>query len=249
MAKTRPNTTMTDKQKETQEKIKQEAEKINLNISCMRTNYIQGSLNGENLAPEQFPEYAYPIRFYCECCETPMKSEAELKKHIVREKHKNERNKKDYVSQLELENKFLREKLLKYESPSVEDFIDDCEECEFVFVAKEHLVGETTTEIYTPQAPMCFHEFFFHFKMWCKSKGCPIVPNKKEIQDEMYEWQRRSKWGLSLTHIEKDSYFFRNGSNKNFRINLKPKNIMKEYVRELDDSRKPHRVSGWLGDD
>ena len=243
------NNTQSAKQLETQARINELASKLRLNDSCLKTNYIQGCVNGDYLAPEQFPEMKYAIRFYCKCCETGIKTEGELRKHIVRDGHKNERQKRDYVSQVEHENKHLRARLLKYECPSVDDFIKECDECDFILVSKENFVGETMTEIFIKHSPMSFHEFFFHFKNWCKSQGSKS-PNKEVVKDEMMEWQRHSQWGLSLTSVDKESCYFSNGSYNNFRVNVKPKVILKEYNWELDDSRKPQRrVSGWLGED
>jgi len=251
MPKTGNNYTASAKQLETQARINELASKLKLSEVSMKTNYIQGSLKSQSqsyLVPEQFPEINYPIRFYCQCCETGMKTEGELRKHIVRDKHKQERDKRDYVSQLELENKHLKKQLLKYECASIDDFIKECDECDFVFVPKEHKVRETMTQMFAQQSPMCFHEFFFHYKMWCKSQGSK-VPTKSQTRDEMEQWQLNSKWGLSITKHCKDSFHFRNGSYNNFRVNLKPKSIIKEYNSELDFTRPYNNVSSWIGED
>ena len=243
MPKTRSANT-NEKQQLYQARINELASQLKLNGSCLKTNYIQGSLNGDYLAPEQFPEMNYPIKFYCSCCETGIKSEGELRKHIVTDKHKHERQKKDYVSQLEIENKSLKKKLLKYECASVDDFIKECDECDFIFESNSRDIHE----IYCKHSPIFFDEFFFHFKVWCKSQGSKS-PNKEQVKDEMMEWQRHSQWGLSITSVDKESFYFRNGSYNNFRVNVKPKVILKKYDRELDESNEPYKLNGWIGED
>lgn len=250
MPKTGQNNTQSAKQLETQSRINELASKLKLNNSCLKTNYIQGSLSsGEYLAPEQFPNITYPIKFNCACCETPLKTDHELKKHLVREKHKKERDKKDYVSQLEANTLSLKKKLLQYECATIEDFIKECEECPHEYVSKKVMIDDIVREVFRPMAPMCFHEFFFHYRRWCKSMGSKM-PDKKHTKKYMIEFQRNSSYGLDMTDDYSGGFFHTNVHYKSLRINIKPKRIVEEYDCELDDTRKPPRiVSAWIGED